>query len=137
MDPGTILAVIQLSDRVLSLIAKYYSGVKKAKEEIEALKAEVEAFHNVLRRIQELALQSSNATKIPLLTSLATAIENSLSDIKDIKIRLDPSNGKKAISRVGLRALKWPFTKDEVKEHIARLERHKTTLTLALSSDQT
>lgn len=136
MDPGTVLAVIQLSDRVLSLIAKYYAGIKKAKEEIESLKAELETFHSVLRRIQELALQSSNASKLSLLTSLATAVQNSSSDIENIRDKLDPSKGKKAISRVGLRALQWPFTKDEVKEHIARLERHKTTLTLALSSDQ-
>lgn len=136
MDPGTIFAAVQASDRVLSIITKYYSDVKKAEKEIEGLKAELEAFHNVSRKIQEL-IQSYNTTKLPLLASLVTVVKDSLSDIENIKNKLDSSKGKKGLSRVGLRALKWPFTKEEVKEHIVALERHKTTLTLALSSDQT
>lgn len=136
MDPGTILAVINTSSIVLSLIAKYYSGVKKAREDIEGLKTGVETFCNVLRKIQEL-VRSSNAAKLPLSASLATAIKGSSSEVENIKSKLDSSKGKKAMSRVGLRALQWPFTKIEVQEHLARLEGHKTTLTLALSSAQT
>lgn len=136
MDPGTILAVVQTSDRILSLIVKYYSGVKNAKNDIEALRTEVEAFHNVLRKIQEL-VPSSDATKLPLLASLATAIKSSSSDIENIKNKLDSNKGERTMSRVGLRALQWPFSKKEVEDHIANLERHKTTFTLALNSDQT
>lgn len=137
MEPGTVIAIIETSFSVLSLIAKYYSGVKNAKEDVEGLKSEVEAFHNVLRKIQELVQTSSNANKLSLSDSLATVIESSSSDIEYIKHKLDPSRGEKVMRRVGLRALQWPFTKKEVEEHIARLERYKTTLTLALSSDQT
>lgn len=133
MDPGTIIAVVETSFSVLSLIAKYYSDVKKAKEDIEHLKTEVEALYNVLREIQDLVQHS----KIPFLASLATAIQDSLSDIENIKTKLDASERKKARSCIGLRALKWPFTKREVEEHIAKLEKHKTTLALALNSGQT
>lgn len=136
MDPGTILAAVQVSDRVLSLITKYYSDVKKAKDDIESLKTEIEAYGRVLHKIHDL-VQSSDATKLPVSASLATAIKSSSSDIENIKNKLDPSNGRKTMNRVGLRALRWPFTKNEVHEHIARLERHKTTITIALSSDQT
>lgn len=137
MEPGTVIAIIETSFSVVSLIAKYYSGVKKAREEVEGLKSEVEAFHNVLRRIQELVQTSNYANKLSLSESLATVIENSSSDIEHIKNKLDPSRGEKVMRRVGLRALQWPFTKEEVEEQIARLERYKTTLTLALNSDQT
>lgn len=135
MDPGTIIAVVEASARVLSLIAKYYSDVKKAKEEIEGLRIEIEAFNNVFRKIQ--LIQSSNAAKLPLLDSLAPVIRGSLSDIENLQIKLDPGKGKKAWRRVGLHALQWPFTKKEVEDHIARLEGHKTTLNLALTSDHT
>lgn len=135
MDPGTIIAVIEASARVLSLIAKYYSDVKKAKEDIESLRIEIEAFSNVLRNIQ--SKQSSNAAKLPLLASLAPVIRGSLSDIENLQTKLDPGKGKKAMRRIGFHALQWPFTKKEVEEHVARLEGHKTTLTLALTSDHT
>ncbi|MCJ1425618.1 hypothetical protein MMC29_003518 [Sticta canariensis] len=137
MEPGAVIAVIETSFSVLSLIAKYYSGVKKAREEVEGLKSEVEAFRNVLRKIQELVQTFNSANKLSLSESLATVIESSSSDIEYIKNKLDPSRGEKVMRRVGLRALQWPFTKEEVEEQIARLERYKTTLTLALNSDQT
>ena len=136
MDPGTILAVIQASDRVLALIVKYYSDVKNARKDIQRLKNELEAFHNVLLKIKELA-NSSNATKLPLLASMAAAIDDSSFDIEKIKNKLDSSKSTRAMSRVGLRALRWPFTKDEVEQYIVRFETHKSTLTLALVSDQT
>lgn len=136
MDPGTIIAVVEISSRVLLLVAKYYSGVEKAKEEIESLKIEVEAFYDVLLIIQGL-VQSSDATKLPLFASLAAATTGALSEFKNIQKKLASSKGKKAMSRVGLRALVWPFTKKEVEDHIGRLEGHKTTLTLALNSAQT
>ena len=136
MDPGTIIAVVETSFSVLSLIAKYYSGVKKAKEDIEGLNTEVEAFYHGFREIQKL-VRSSHATKLLLLASLATTIERSLSDIETIKNKLDPGSGDKVMHRMGLRALQWPFTKEKVEEYIAKLERHKTAVALALSSDQT
>ena len=37
MDPGTILAVAELSAKTLSIIAKYYWDVKNAKADIERL----------------------------------------------------------------------------------------------------
>lgn len=110
MDPGTILAVVQITDRVLSLIAQYYSGVKNARKDIESLTTEVEAFSTVLRRIQALVRSSSDAAKLSLSASLDATIQGSLSDIKKIKNQLDPSKGtaKKVMSRIGFRALKWP-----------------------------
>lgn len=136
MDPGTIIAAVQASDRVLSLIAKYYSDVKNAKDDIVGLKAEVVAVRGILQRVQA-SVQSSNATKLPSSASLATAIEASLPDIEKIENKLDSSKGTRPMSRVGFRALKWPFSKKEVLVYIERLKGHKTTLTLALSSDQT
>ncbi|MCJ1464392.1 hypothetical protein MMC07_003005 [Pseudocyphellaria aurata] len=136
MDPGTIIAVLDLSSKVLSLIVKYYSDVKDAKEDMVRLKAELGAFHGILQRVQTL-VQKYDATKLPSSTLLATAIETSLSDIEKMEQKLEPNKGKRAMSRVGFRALKWPFSKKEVVEHITGLEGHKTTLALALSSDQT
>lgn len=124
MDPGTIIAVVEKSFSVLSLIAKYYSGVKKAKEDIEGLNTEVEAFYNGFREIQKL-VWSSHATKLLLLASLVTTIERSLSDIETIKNKPDPGTGDKVMHRMGLRALQGLFTKEKVKEYIVKLERHK------------
>ena len=41
------------------------------------------------------------------------------------------------MKKLGVRALKWPFDKNEVDEYINRLERHKSIIIAALEMDQT
>ncbi|MCJ1467997.1 hypothetical protein MMC07_006623 [Pseudocyphellaria aurata] len=133
MDPGTFTAILETSGTAGSLIVKYYRGVKDAKEEVESLQTEIDDFKKVLLGIQG-SVQSSDPAKLSHFSSLATAIEGSSSEIEKINHLLDPSKGKRLMRRVGIRALKWPFTKKEVQEHIERLERLKSTLSLASNS---
>ena len=56
--------------------------------------------------------------------------------LEKLKRRLEPSNTRKAMSRLGVRALKWPFTSKEVEKIVADLERYKQTFSLALQVDQ-
>lgn len=134
MDPGTILAVVTTSATVLSQITKYYLDVKSARQDRERLHKEVEALHHVLENVQNMA-QGSNASK---LLNLSSYLKESCSpDIKKLEIKLDPRKGQKAMTKLGFRALKWPFDKDEVDEYINRLERHKSTIIATLGMDQT
>ena len=136
MDPGTILAVAELSAKVLSVIAKYYWDVKNAKADIERLSNEIRSFHDILQKVQKL-VQSFGATRLPISVSLAEAVKQSLLDITMLEDKLNPGKGGRVMKRVGLRALKWPLTKKEVDDYVAKLERYKTTLGLALNADQT
>ena len=136
MDPGTAIAVAQISAKVLSLIAKYYSGVKNAKTDIERLEVEVKALRDVLQRMQELA-RRPDGTKLSALPSCLTAIQQSYDDVTTLESKLNPGKRQKTMHRTGLRALMWPLTSKEVDEYITRLERQKSALNLALSTDTT
>ena len=133
MDPGTILAVVTTSATVLSQITKYYLDVKGARHDRERLHKEVEALHHVLENVQNLA-KGSNASKLPNLSSYLK--ESCSPDIKNLETKLDPQKGQKAMMKLGFRALKWPFDKNEVDEYINRLERHKSTIIAILEMDQ-
>ena len=133
MEPGTILAVVQISAKVLSLISNYYSGVTKAKADIDRLTKEISTFHNVLQSVER-AVQHSPG-KLPA-TSVA-AIDRSLNYLTSLEEKLNLTSGGKVMKRVGFRALKWPFTRKEFEELITKLDRDKATLILALNSDQT
>lgn len=137
MDPGTAIAVGQVSAKVLSLIWKYYSGVKDAKNDIQHLVSELQDLHTVFEKCEELIQKSSLATKISASASLRITTEQALSDVKVLEVKLDPGAGKKAKRRLRKRALKWPLEKNEVNDWVARFERHKTSLNLALSMDGT
>jgi hypothetical protein len=135
MDPGTIIAVIVTSTKVLSLLAKYYEGVHDAKTEVERFVSEIQSLQNVLQKIEEL-LKSSNGTSLSASSSQATAIMESLSNLQTLQEKLEPKSGRRVMNRMGLRALKWPLTRKEVDDCIAHLGRCKATLSLALEADQ-
>lgn len=137
MDPGTAIAVGQVSAKVLSLIWRYYSDVKDAKNDIQRLVGELQDLRNVFQKCEEVIQKSSLATKPSASAPLNNTTEQALSDVKVLEGKLDPGTGKKTMNRLGVRALKWPFEKDEVDEWIAKFERHKTLLNLALSMDET
>lgn len=133
MDPGTILAVVTTSATVLYQITNYYLDVKGARQDRDRLHNEVKALHHVLENVKTLA-EGSNTSKLLSVSSYLK--ESCSSDIKDLEIKLNPGKGRKAMKKLGVRALKWPFDKNEVDEYINRLERHKTTITITLGMDQ-
>ena len=135
MDPGTILAVVELSATTLSCIGKYYAGVKNARADIQRLSNELKGFHVVSQKVQEL-VQRSQATRLAISTDFTNVAKQSLLDITALEERLDPSKRGRMMKRVGVRALKWPLTSKEVDECITKLERNKLTLSLALNTDQ-
>ena len=136
MDPGTILAVAELSAKALSVITKYYLDVKNAKADIERLSNEIKAFHDVLQKVHGL-VQSFGTTRLPISASLGEAVKQSSRDIAMLEDKLNPGKGGRIMKRAGFRALKWPLTSKEVDDCITKLERYKTTIGLALNTDQT
>ena len=136
MDPGTALAVTQISAKVISTISKYYSDVKDAKNDIMQLSTEVEDLGNTVSKVEDL-LSGGESEDLPVATQLLPTLESSQKELELLEKRLNPGRGDKMMRRVGKRALKWPFSKKEVEECIDKLQRFKATLTLALVTDQT
>ncbi|KAI9779259.1 MAG: hypothetical protein M1839_007511 [Geoglossum umbratile] len=128
-EAASIIAVIQISERILSLCWKYYSGVRNAEGDVKRLCDKVTALSSVLKALQALA-DDPRATRLPTLD--VRRIEQYLSELEELSGRLDPGR----IRRLG-RLFKWPFTKEDVDEKIAILERHQATFDSALMVDQT
>ena len=57
--------------------------------------------------------------------------------LQTLNNKLELSTGRKAMRRIGIRALKWPFKSGEIDTVIKKLERYKQTASLALQVDQT
>ena len=136
MDPGTAIAVGQVSGKTLSIIWKYYSEVKGAKDKIVHLANEIQNLQLVLHKLRELIKQDTTTGKLSTSASLDKTIEQSLLDMQTLEKKLNPGIGDKAMKKFGKRALKWPLAAKETEEWMARLQRLKGTLNLALSTDQ-
>lgn len=136
MDPGTIIAVATTATTILSFLSKYVQDVKNAQEDVERLVKQIEDIHSLLLRIEKIA-KSPDSAKLPALEKSFTAIEKTFSDIQELVEKLKPKTSQRLMSKVGLRALKWPFTKEQMANYIARLESEKASLTLAFQTDST
>ncbi|KAL8725458.1 MAG: hypothetical protein Q9166_007352 [cf. Caloplaca sp. 2 TL-2023] len=134
MEAGTAIAIGTLCAKVVSIIGKYYLDVKDAESTISYLAKEIQDVGNVMQRVHELL---NNSSKLPVSASLETTIKQALSDMELLENKLDPGKGAKAMKRFGKRALKWPFNKAETEGWIDRFQRLKTTVNLALNTDQT
>lgn len=133
---ASVVALVQISAKVASLCAEYYSQVKSAQNDIHRFQREVGALIEVLQNLQELA-QKPGAEKLFTSNALDEPIQLCLSDLRRFKEELEPGKGRKAISRYGIRALKWPFESKELEKAIGVLERYKSTFRTALNIDQT
>ena len=81
--------------------------------------------------------RSPGATRLFASISLDKDIQQCSTHLEHLQKKLEPGKGRKAMSRYGIRALKWPFERKELEKDFGMLERYKSTFTTALNTDQT
>ena len=133
---ASIAGLLTLADVVFQRTYNYVKAVKKAPKEISALSAEIGALYGVLSNLHLVSRQleheqADSTTRIHHIHSCYQTLEH----VKSILNRDDSSSLREKRVETLQRRLKWPFKSSEVKELIAEIERHKTTLGLALNVD--
>lgn len=133
---ASIIAVIQLSESVVRICGSYINAVKDAKNDIEHLQREVVNLTEVLGKLSDL-INSPNGSKLSTSQNLSNDLTECFSKLTTIEKKIDPGKRGKAMSKLGVRALRWPLKRKEVEEATRGLERCKQSLNLALQVDQT
>ncbi|EXL39771.1 hypothetical protein FOCG_17623 [Fusarium oxysporum f. sp. radicis-lycopersici 26381] len=133
---SSVIAVVDLSAKVFSLCSQYSREVKNAKDDIERLREEVATFQAATKKLQIL-VEGPRGKELSASRKLKSAIEDGLSRLESLQQQLQPSTGRKTMSRFGLRALKWPFESKDVERTIQNLERCRGNISFALNMDQT
>jgi hypothetical protein len=136
---ASIIAVIQISEQIISLCRTYYSEVRDAKKNIQRLREEMTSLQTVLTKVADLA-NAPNSAKLSTLSLLNQPdgpVRQCMMELITIAAKLNPGQGKDTMKQFGLRALKWPFSSKDVDKAITTIERHKATFNLALAADQT
>ncbi len=132
---GSIIAIVQLSSKVAKLCTQYSLEVKDARDDISRLRAEVENLERVLKDVQHLFEGPDGAT-LTASGKMTDAVNGCSSQLMALRDKLDPGQKRKAMSRLGFRAMKWPFQSKEVEKVIGNLERCKGAISLAFQVDQ-
>jgi hypothetical protein len=130
---ASIIAVIQISEDVVSLCSQYLKAVTNANSDIVRLQGELSSLKPVLEGALKLL---DGPTGARLETSLLLhGLRGCYSQLKDLETNLK-GNGKR-MRYLGLRALKWPFESKKVENAIQTLSKFRDTLSASLDIDQT
>jgi septal ring factor EnvC (AmiA/AmiB activator) len=143
MDPlsgaASVIAVVDMSAKVASLCFQYSVEVKHAKGDIERLHRKVNDIQSVLEKLQKLLDQ--NKLQLSSTRTLLDSLQGCSRDLDELKAtlqaNLQPSRGRKAMQRFGIRALKWPLTSKEVEKAVQNLDKYGNNFSLALHIDHT
>jgi hypothetical protein len=133
---ASVIAVIDISAKIGSLCFQYSMAVKDAKNDIERVQRKVGDITHILETIKQL-LDNQDKTRLSTTQGLFDSLRQCLQDLKDVKVKLEPGKGRKTMSRIGLRALRWPFTSKQVEKIVSTLDGYKQTFMLALEVDHT
>lgn len=135
---ANVLTVIELSTRVASLCLQYSRAVKDARASIESLREELKTLAITLEGAQRL-LNGPNGSRLQTSQRLRNRFDSCRTQLEELeenlKRTLNVGRRQNAMSRVGLRALKWPFESKDVNDIIVTLKDHRDELTVALSID--
>jgi hypothetical protein len=133
---ANLIAVVDLSARIAKCCIQYSLEVKDAKADIMRVQTEVDNLEKVVSHVQRL-ISSPQSAHLTASEKMLDAVNDCLMQLKTLEEELAPSKTRKTMSRLGLRALKWPFKSKNVDKVIQDLERCKGAILLALQVDQT
>ncbi|RDW68812.1 NACHT and WD repeat domain-containing protein [Aspergillus mulundensis] len=135
---ASIIAVIELSAKVTTILFQYSTAVKNAKPEIERLRGELHRLGTTLQGAQRL-LNSPRGAHLKTSQAVSLSLDECRSELASLGDRLEEklgSTSSRTMRKFGIRALKWPFESREVDRLIAGFERRRDTLLAALTIDQ-
>lgn len=131
---GTLIAIVQLSSKVVSTCYEYRRSVKNGPQEIVQVLDEVASLRNIVERligIVEVNERSSSTQSLQNMAQSGGLLARCLFEVELLKNLLKPRKGWKAKGM----ALIWPLKQVEVLEHLEVISRLKGTLQLAISTD--
>ncbi|KAJ0418292.1 hypothetical protein BJY00DRAFT_315023 [Aspergillus carlsbadensis] len=140
MDPisaaASVIGLIQVAASITRSVSRYAKSVGNARRDVAALQAEISQFSGSVEKLAEL-LRGPGGAQLATSQILVADIESCRVALTALDTKLNIGNREKAMSRVGLRALKWPLSQKEVAEIMKELERYRGSLSLAMQVDQT
>src|SRR5436305_14226262 len=134
---ASIIAVIQISDRVISLCCQFIGKVRGAEREVAQLITAITALKGFFEFLDTFAKSAENALRLPLLSSLCNPqgpLETCKALLTDMEIKMRPP--KRDYNGV-LKAIMWPWKWNDIGRALEAIEKQKTLTMLALQGDTT
>jgi hypothetical protein len=134
---GTLIAVLQVTSAVISVCYDYRQGVTSASREVIQFSDQLNALKDVLEALLSLIENQKleNLSRLSTVSDLAKengTLDGCRKELERLQEELTPEKGWRKIRRT----LIWPLKEKEMRKTLDDLERFKSTIQLALSTDQ-
>ncbi|KAL4884609.1 hypothetical protein BJY04DRAFT_215071 [Aspergillus karnatakaensis] len=129
---GTLVAIVQLSGKVVSICCAYRMGVRDAPQEISRILDEVTSVGSVAQQLVKIA-ETDKGSDFPSLNEMQKTdgpLRKCLVELQDLKAWLKIGKSAKARSN-----LLWPLSRGDAERKLQAIASIKNTLQLALAAD--
>jgi hypothetical protein len=138
---ASIIAVIQISERIIGLTKHYIEAVHDAPRDLHVIRIEASTLKAVFESLK--LLQDSEhalSTNLKKLGEEDSAVGGCRRSVSELEKLLDPtpqptSGGRRRKIQATLNNLAWPLKQDRAKKLLEEILRYKTTITLLLTTE--
>jgi hypothetical protein len=144
MDPlsaaASVIAVVQIADRIIDLCKAYITGVRDAPSDLRAILIEVGSVKCVLEVIELLNPPGEADSGVEILEKLQGPLGECREALKSLEALFpspsdNPFRRKKKRLELSLTTLAWPFKREKALKLLEEIGRHKSTITLGLTTE--
>ncbi len=133
---ANVIAVVDLSVKVADWCVEYCKSVRNAKDDIVRFRLEVIGLQSAANVVKEL-LAGPSGERLKASQQLCNSVRHSESELQAAYERLRPTSTREALTRLGLRTLRWPFQGRDVEKIMQNIARCTQAINHALQVDQT
>lgn len=130
---ASIIAVLQLAGAVTIMGYNYLGGVKRASNDTQDVINELHSLSQVLVALKEFADNNPQSTALQKLNTKDGPLAGCAQELKALKSTLE-KKGTSGLKKM-VDSLTWPLKEKETAQLLARIERHKSLFTFALTAD--
>jgi hypothetical protein len=135
---ASVIAVIQISEQVITGCIHYFQTTKEAKTDIQSVIDVVGGLKISLENLK-MILDETEADELPHLRSLDKPLEACcgamLSLAQKLGVDIERDKGQGEFNFNFKRRMLWPWKEKEVNKILDTIEKHKATFSLAVSGD--
>lgn len=133
---SSVIAVVDISIKVVTICSQYYKAVASARDDIQRLQNQLCGLQTTLNRAREV-IESPENDSLSASPEFSSQLDGCWATLNELLSKLEPDETQSVMRKFGLRALKWPFSRKEMERTMSALEQYQRRMMDSLQIDQT
>jgi len=141
IDPGTVLAVIQMADRIVALCKHYVDALRDAPADLRSILVEISMLKTIFETLSFLMSTTGDSSILVGLASEDSPIQHCHELMRELDDLLSSGEAhtarpisKKQKLKATIRHLAWPLKETKAQKLMEKIVKCKTTISLALTT---